>query len=58
MAISGVRVTHPDGSVRDYPAGRGFRFDGYADLVVVDTDGSPVALRKRDTVAEVDLTTD
>jgi len=58
MEITGVRVTKADGTSRDYPAGRGFRFDGYADLQIVGVNEELVATRTRADggFAEVELT--
>lgn len=58
MEITGVRVTKADGTSRDYPAGRGFRFDGYADLQIVGASEELVATRTRADggFAEVELT--
>lgn len=47
MEITGVRVTKADGTSRDYPAGRGFRFDGYQDLLIVGERDTLVAHRSR-----------
>lgn len=53
-----IRVTHPDGTVRDYPAGRSIGFDGFGDLVVYGEDQVIVATRARASVAETELLDD
>lgn len=54
MNITGVRVSRADGE-KMYPAGRGFDFDGYGDLVIRDAAGAAIATRKRGTWDEIEI---
>lgn len=58
MAATGVQVTRTDDTVKLYPAGRSFDFDGYGDLIVRDASGAAIATRKRGTWLEIEVVDD
>ncbi len=54
MTVTGIQVTLNNGTIRTYPMGRSFDFDGYGDLVIFNDEGNKIATRKRGTWEDVD----